>query len=182
MKKLIVLFIMIINITLSKELVNIKIEYNEIRLRIMESNSKEEKIEFLGLLNGKEVMKEIYINGIFISAERYKYINNEKFLFYKRNEELDKNNEVIVVDEIVYYAPDKIQQRFFLYPKGFPINKQKGIFDSKIRFSSAYLDREEKMIDSEAGEYPVVSNVLFSPLFSSLAVSKEIRYLMDLKK
>ena len=35
MKKLIVLFIMIINITLSKELVNIKIEYNEIRLRIM---------------------------------------------------------------------------------------------------------------------------------------------------
>ena len=119
MKKLIVLFIMIINITLSKELVNIKIEYNEIRLRIMESNSKEEKIEFLGLLNGKEVIKEIYINGIFISAERYKYINNEKFLFYKRNEELDKNNEVIVVDEIVYYAPDKIQQRFFLYQRDF---------------------------------------------------------------
>ncbi len=183
MKKVILLLILLImNIANSKELIDIRVDYDEIRIKKIDSKIDEEIIEIAGLLNGDEVIKEVYVNKIFVSAERYRYINKQKFLFYKRKKELDKKYEVIVDDEIVYYSPDKIQQRFFLYPKGAPISREKGTFEKKIKFASAYFDKEGNRINSESGEYPLVSNVLFTPLFYHLIEAKEILYLMDLKK
>lgn len=182
MKKIILLLILIMNIVNARELVDISVAYDEIRIRKIDSKINEETLEIKGLLNGDEVIKEVYVNKVFTSAERYKYINKRKFLFYSRRKELDKNYEVIVDDEIVYYSPDKIQQRFFLYPKGAPINREEGTFEKKIKFASAYFDKDGKITNSESGEYPLVSNVLFAPLFNHLIDAKEILYLMDLKK
>ncbi|MCP1226459.1 hypothetical protein [Sebaldella sp. S0638] len=174
----IIFMIVLTFFSLGKEAIILDVKYDTLLIR--KNKADNENLEITGLENGKEVISEVYRNEIFISGKRYKYINGKKVLLYERNVELNQDNEVVIDDEVVYYLSGKLRQRFKLFPKGYPLKNNE--YDNRIKFSSTYFNEEGEIINSEAGLYPVVSNVLFTPLFIYLVRTKELIYLMDLKK
>jgi antitoxin component YwqK of YwqJK toxin-antitoxin module len=176
MKKIFLMLIICIVIFGKNELVSIEIDYNSIMLSKIKDSSGKELLVISGLLKNREVIKEVYQNDELILAERYKYSNNgEKKLFYQRKVQKD------IDDEVIFYENGNKRQEFVFYPNGVP-DKERKSYDLDIKFFYAYYSLEGKIEEIESGKYPLMSNAYFSPLFKNLAISKEVRYLMDLKK
>ena len=176
MKKIVLMFMICIAIFGKKELVNIEVDYDSITINKIKDSSGKELLVISGLLNNKEVIKEVYQNDALVLAERYKYSNNgEKKIFYQRKVQKD------IDDEVVFYENGNKRQEFVFYPNGAPDKGHKS-YDQDLKFFYAYYSLEGKTEEIESGKYPLMSNVYFTPLFKNLAISKEIIYLMDLKK
>lgn len=170
------MFIICIAMFGKKELINIKIDYDSITINKIKDSSGKELLVISGLLKNREVIQEVYQNDELVLAERYKYFNNgEKKLFYQRKVQKD------IDDEVVFYENGNKRQEFVFYPNGAP-DKERKSYDLDFKFFYAYYSLEGKTEEIESGKYPLMSNAYFTPFFKNLAISNEIKYLMDLKK
>ena len=84
MKKIVLMFMICIAIFGKKELVNIEVDYDSITINKIKDSSGKELLVISGLLNNKEVIKEVYQNDALVLAERYKYSNNGEKKFFTK--------------------------------------------------------------------------------------------------
>ena len=175
MKKILFFLFFISNLILGREFISPKVSYDTISIKKTLDKSNKEVLIIYGLLSDKITVKEFYINNKFLLGERYRFNDNkELYKFYQRSVKFDKNLEVIEDREDIFYENGKLQQSMTLFPKGAPYGKKNDKFDEDLIFILTYWDREGKIEMNEAGKFPVVSNALFSSIFSNLASSKEV--------